>query len=225
FNERLCGTCRSKRTAAAFTRPFSRHSGGRLDTNPRWPHRRPGRTSARPARRARSDPGDLAFLERLDHVAGLEVLIVLEADTALEAVAHLAHVVLEAPQRGDLALPDDRAVAQEAHLGTTGDDATRDVATRDLADARHREDLSHLGIAGDDLFVLGLEHPDQRVAHVVEHAVDDLVGADLDAFALADLAGLALGPHVEADHRRVRDGGEVEVGGGDATDAAVHERQ
>jgi hypothetical protein len=51
----------------------------------------------------------------------LQVLEVGQADTALEALADLAHVVLEATQRRDGALPDDGAVAQEANLGATGD--------------------------------------------------------------------------------------------------------
>src|SRR5689334_21758242 len=71
--------------------------------------------------------GDFAFLVCLDDVALLEVLVVLDADTALEAVADLAHVFFEATQRRDLTLPDDRAFSQEAHLRTTRDDARGDV--------------------------------------------------------------------------------------------------
>ena len=43
-----------------------------------------------------SAAGDLALLEGLDDVALLEVLEVGQADAALEALAHLADVVLEA---------------------------------------------------------------------------------------------------------------------------------
>src|SRR5512134_799276 len=53
---------------------------------------------------ARSAPSeralDLDDLEGLDHVALAHVVVVLEGDAALEALAHLAHVVLLAPQRG-----------------------------------------------------------------------------------------------------------------------------
>jgi hypothetical protein len=42
-----------------------------------------------------SGAGDLAFVEGLDEVARLQILVVLEADAALEAVADLAHVVFE----------------------------------------------------------------------------------------------------------------------------------
>src|SRR6185437_15448559 len=77
-----------------------------------------------------SDPGDLALLEGLDDVALLQVGEVLEADAALEALADLAHVVLEAAERRDRALPDDRPVAEEADLRAPGDRAVGDEATR-----------------------------------------------------------------------------------------------
>ena len=68
---------------------------------------------------------DLPGRVDLDHVAFLDVHEVLEDDTALEARLDLAHVVVEAPQRGDLAVVDDRAVADEARLGAAGDLARR----------------------------------------------------------------------------------------------------
>ena len=116
----------------------------------------------------------------------------------------LADVVLEAPQRLDRALPDDRALAEEAHLGAAGDRAAEHVAAGDAADAGHAEDLADLGLAGDDLLELGSEHADHGVLDVLEHLVDDLVGPDLDVFGVGELASLAVGPHVEADDRGVR---------------------
>src|SRR5690349_1687243 len=98
--------------------------------------------------------GDFALFEGLDEVAGLEVLEVGEADTALEALADLAGIFLEPAQRGDRALPDDDAVAQEAHLRATGDDPRAHVAAGDRADPGHPEDLADLGLAGDDLLEL-----------------------------------------------------------------------
>ena len=106
-----------------------------------------------------------------------------------------------------------------------GDHTRAHVAAGDGADARHPEDLADLGLAGDDLFVLGGEHADHRLLDVLEQLVDDLVGADLDVLGVGQLARLAVGPHVEADDRGVRGGGQRDVGLGDAADAAVHERQ
>src|SRR4029078_4707679 len=104
---------------------------------------------------AYSDPGDFAFLEGLDEVAGLAVLEAAEADTALEAFADFAHVVLETLERLDAALPDDGAVAQEANLRSTCDLAAAHETTSDGADARNPEDLADLGFAGDHFFELG----------------------------------------------------------------------
>ena len=83
-------------------------------------------------------------------------------------------------QRGDRALPDDRALAEEADLGAAGDGAVVHVAAGDWPDPGHREDLADLGLAGDDLFELGREQADHGVLDVLEDLVDDLVGADLD---------------------------------------------
>src|SRR3954469_10744639 len=48
---------------------------------------------------------------RLDPVAHLEIVEVLDPDTALEALAHLADVVLEALEAGEIARIDHRPVA------------------------------------------------------------------------------------------------------------------
>src|ERR1700739_3047083 len=52
--------------------------------------------------------------EAFDLVVDAHVLVVLHADTALGPGAHLAHVVLEAPQRLERALEDHHVVAQHA---------------------------------------------------------------------------------------------------------------
>src|SRR5688572_11007153 len=89
----------------------------------------------------RSGPRDLALFVGLDNVARLEILEAGQADAALEALTNLTCVVLEPLERRDLALPDDRAVAEEADLRATRDDARLHVATGDGADAGHAEDL------------------------------------------------------------------------------------
>ena len=106
-----------------------------------------------------------------------------------------------------------------------GDRAREHVATGDLADPGHGEDLAHLGVAGDGLLELRLQHADERVLHVLEHLVNDLVEAQLHLLGLGQLTRLAIGSDVEADDRRVRHGREVDVGLGDPPDRAVHERQ
>src|SRR4051794_2410232 len=98
------------------------------------PHRNdPGhkKRNARPAwtlvlaRRASlftSQPGlDLFDLEGLDDVVRLDVAVVRERDTALEALGDFLRVVLEAAQARDFAGPDHDAVADEAGLSGATD--------------------------------------------------------------------------------------------------------
>src|SRR6187397_2970286 len=136
----------------------------------------------------RSDPSDLALFEGLDQVALLEVLEVGQADAALEALTDLPSIFLEPLERVDAALPDDDALAQEADLRAAGDDTRAHAATGDEADARDAEDLAHLGLARDDLFELRCEHADHGALDVLEELVDDLVGADVHALGIGELA-------------------------------------
>src|SRR2546421_5084368 len=170
-----------------------------------------------------SGAGDFPELVGLDDVALLEVLEVAEADAAFESLLHLAGVVLEPLERGDCAVPDDDAVAQETDPRAACDHAVLHVAAGHPADTRDREHLTDLGVARDDLLELGLEHADERLLHVLEHLVDDFVEAQVDALGLGELASAAVGSHVEADDGGIRHRCAVHVGLGDAAAAPVHE--
>src|SRR5437773_6641493 len=86
---------------------------------------------------------DLARLVELEHVAFLQVVEAVEQDPALEALRHLADVVLEAPELGDRRLVDDGAVADDPDLGVPPHDAVRDVTARDRPQARDAEELAN----------------------------------------------------------------------------------
>src|SRR4051812_46371983 len=89
--------------------------------------------------------GLLAQLVGLDDVVDLQVTVRAERETALEALAPPARVVLEPPQRADgQVLLDDHAVAHEPRLGVAPDLAGQHHATRDRADLRGLEHLAHL---------------------------------------------------------------------------------
>src|ERR1044072_3989775 len=105
--------------------------------------------------------GDLFDLVGLDDVAVLEVLIVLQADAALVAVANLADVVLEPAERRDLAVVDDDAVAHETRPRVASDRARPDVAPRDDAELRHPEGLPDLRLAEDPLALLWFQQAGQ----------------------------------------------------------------
>ena len=77
---------------------------------------------------------DLLGLEELEHVALLDVGVALEHDAALLALLDLLHVVFEAAQGAEFAVPDDGALADQADAGVAGDLALGDEAAGDAAD-------------------------------------------------------------------------------------------
>src|SRR5918994_1748601 len=162
---------------------------------------------------------DLLRVVDLDHVALLHVGVVLEDDAALEPGGDLAHVLRSAAQRLDRPVVDDRAVADQAGLGAARDAALGDVAAGDRADARGAEDGADLDGPDALLDLLGCEHALHGVAELVDRAVDDRVGPDLNALAVRDLAGVADRADVEAEHDRVGGRREHDVGLRDAAHA------
>src|SRR5512143_1943953 len=81
--------------------------------------------------RARDFLGAIA----LDDVADLDVVEVLDANAALEAFAHLAHVVLKALERGNRAVEHLHAVADDTDTALPVDHAAPHRAAGDRADA------------------------------------------------------------------------------------------
>src|SRR4030095_8853307 len=79
---------------------------------------------------------DLDDLVGLDHIAFADVVVVLERDPALEALAHLARVVLLTAQRRHRARVDHRRIAQEARLAGAEDAPVDDEAAGDVAELR-----------------------------------------------------------------------------------------
>src|SRR5262245_26312302 len=103
---------------------------------------------------ATSDP--LAGIH-LHRVADFDVIPAVKQNAAFEALAYLVHVVLLATQRGELSVPDLLAPTAQAHPVAAVDHPIAHRAPSDTAAAR-LEDLQHLGMTLDDLFVARLEH-------------------------------------------------------------------
>src|SRR5689334_2107375 len=99
LSERAAGRCSSMRTTPTSMMASGGVASRRTAVRPR---RRPCRISSERA-------GDALDLERLDHVADLDVVHAVERDTALEAALDLLHIVLEAAQRSDSPGPDRHA--------------------------------------------------------------------------------------------------------------------
>src|SRR5712691_9109022 len=90
--------------------------------------------------------------EDFDHVPDLQVVVLIEADTALKTRLDLADIVLETAERADLAGVDDDVVAEQACLRITGarDAALGHHAAGDGAELRHLERFAHIGDADAD---------------------------------------------------------------------------
>src|SRR5688500_3891386 len=145
-------------------------------------------------------------LEDFDDVADLDVVVVLQADAALETVLDLADVILEAAQRADLAFVDDDVVAQQTGLRFAGarDAALGDHAAGNRADLRHLEDLAHFGGAEAHFLEGRIEHAGHRLLHLFGHVVDDRVQPDVDLLPFRHVLRVAVGSYVEADDDGVR---------------------
>src|SRR6266508_5940648 len=120
----------------------------------------------------------------LHHVAGLEVLPTLEADAALLAGRHLAHIFLEVLEGADPALEELLLASEKLDPASTADLALHDAATGDDADARDLDRGDDLDLAFADLTVRRLAQALGRALDVLCQLVDDVVVADLDLGAL-----------------------------------------
>src|SRR5688500_17424145 len=109
--------------------------------------------------------GHLFRREGLDHVAGRDPAHAVDADAALQALQHLAGVVLEALERAHRALAEDRLAALDPHPGAAGHLALGDHGARDQPQLGDREELPHLGAPDDRLADLRREHARQRRPH------------------------------------------------------------
>src|SRR5665213_3617851 len=167
--------------------------------------------------------GQLLGGEGFDDVAGLDVLEAGEVDTALDARTDFGDVVLDALERGDLALPDFLAVAQHADLCVAADEAVGDLAAGDLADLGDLEDLQDRGASSIVLLVDRVEQAVHGLGHLVLQLVDDGVHADIDVLAGGQVLRLAFRTDVEADDHRVGGRSEQDVGFRDGADARVED--
>src|SRR5579864_526800 len=147
------------------------------------------------------DRSDFLPYVSLDEVSRLDVLEPIEANAAVEARAHLGDVVLEAPQRRDLALVDHPVVPHQPDRGVARDEPLDHVAAGHRSHLRHLEGVADLGAADRDLAEGGLEQAGHRLAQLVEQLVDDGVQPDVDLLLLGELGGTALRADVEADRK------------------------
>src|SRR6185437_16969210 len=127
-------------------------------------------------------------LEALDAVAGLDVVVLLDADAALGAVLRLVDVFLEVAQRLQLAFEDHHVVAQHADRLVPLDRTFDDHAAGDGAELGRTEYIADLGGADDLLAHFHAHQAGRRLLHLVDHVVDDREVAQVHAVLLDDAA-------------------------------------
>src|SRR5262249_53577515 len=114
---------------------------------------------------------------------------------------------------------DRRAAPGDPDRRSTRDPAVEDHRAGDVTGLA--KELAHLGAALLHLDELRLEHPDERLADVLDHVVDDVVEPDVDARRLRRALGTRLDAHVEADDDAVRGLGQQHVRLGDVAGALM----
>src|SRR2546423_3600677 len=87
----------------------------------------------------------------LEDIANLNVIEILDADSALESLADFLDIILEAAKRSDRADVNLDAVANDAHSSLPVDDTAADRAASDDPHTRHLEQLANFRLAEDDL--------------------------------------------------------------------------
>src|SRR5690606_12054326 len=101
--------------------------------------------------------------------------VALHADTALHAVTHFGHVVLEATQRLEFALEDHHVFTQHTNRTVTEDRTFDHHAAGDRTEFRRAEHVTHFGDTQDILANIAAEHAGQGFLDVFDDVVDHVV--------------------------------------------------
>src|SRR5690348_15059898 len=152
--------------------------------------------------------GDTLRGEGLDDITHLDVAVIGDGDAAFHAVAHLADVIFEAPERADLAFEYHHVVAQQAHFGIALDVAVLHVAAGHRAHLRNAERFAHFRAPLVGLLDGGLEQAAHGLLNLILQLVNDRVQADIHLLLFRQFLRLALRTHVEADDDGVRGGSQ-----------------
>eukprot|EP00962_Isochrysis_galbana_P001306 scaffold331_cov101-Isochrysis_galbana.AAC.1 len=153
---------------------------------------------------------------------------VCKCHAALAARFDLVHLILDVPERVELALVNHLVTPQDPNVGRGPHHAVNHLATSHLADGADLEGLQHVGRAGERAERLVGRRPDvggHERADVVEQIVHDRVLLDLDVALLSRLARRSGGHGIEAEDQGVRDRRKHHVLGRDGAGArAQHPR-
>ena len=163
------------------------------------------------------------FLDRVtfDNVAGLEVLEILEAQTAFAAGFDFFDVILEMLEAGDTAFELDGFAANDADAADALEPSAVDVTAGDLGAFGELENLADFGAADDGFLGFGFEKAFHGFFNLVEEFIDDGVEFDLDVFAFGGVGDAGFGFDAKADDNGVGGAGKENIVFGDGADSGV----
>ena len=143
--------------------------------------------------------------------------------TTFKALSNFACIFFEPAQGSNRTLPNDDAIAQEAHFGATGNDACANKATSDSTEFWHAEYFAYFGFTGYYFFILRGEHAHKCALDVFQQLVDDFVGTNFNFFCLGEVACFTVGSHIETNESCIGCCCKGDVVFGNSTNTAMNE--
>ena len=138
--------------------------------------------------------------EGFEEVAFLDIVELLQTDTALVALGDLLDVVLEAAQRLYLILGDDYTVTNNADKSAALDLAGNNLAASDGADVADADSLANLCVSEELFLEYGSEKSLHSCCDLLNALIDYTVGTDVDLLALCRIESNTVGTYVESDN-------------------------
>src|SRR5208337_4680182 len=136
----------------------------------------------------------------LKDVSFLEIVKVLDPDTAFKSRLDFLDIILEASEGADLSVVDNYTVTKHPCSGISFHSAVEHRAACNHPHLRNMESLSYFCPAYHILFVNGLEHAEYGGPDVVDELIDDIVEANVHSFLLGQFMHLRIRSDIEADY-------------------------
>src|ERR1051326_7455913 len=156
-----------------------------------------------------------------DDVADLDVVEVLQADSALESRLDFPDVVLETSQGGDGPVVNHDPVPDQVYFVSPGDLPLLNVGSADRTQLRDLEDLANFDRGGDFFVLARGKEAFKRLLDVFDGVVNNIIEPDIDVFLLRQPAGVHIGPDVESDDDGARCSRQKHVGFGNRADRVM----
>src|SRR5210317_1763072 len=147
---------------------------------------------------------ELLELVSFDDIAGLDVIVILEANTTFVVVIDFLDIILEAPQRRKLAGPDNDIVAQQAGVSISQDLTGDNIATGNGANLGDIESLADFCTTEINFLEGRREQTFHGVLDVVNSVVDNVVKTDINTFKLGQGTCLQRRADIETEDDRIR---------------------